>query len=333
MSITITAENGIEFEVCRLGVSIVDHEEQWKGWARLSAEQRRALADALRPKPQPYDQGGVRGADSLLYRAERAERERDAAVARAGQLRDERDDALSAGLEALGAAERERDAAIARAEQAENARDTVSTRAEQLEKALAGSRYAHQRSADAHLEWKSRAKAAEARAETAETRTAPAVSRADVERVVHRYVDGGFDELHVSRVKSTTDAFMDLLSGADPAVHVVRESDIAAVEVQPIDGGKWWLADGALVNTCESPTESEAQEAVDDALATLVGALAARRAIEAEAVVDPVEAKAQELWEVAKPSANATWSGTNELAKEQFRKVAAHVLGQEADDE
>lgn len=46
---------------------------------------RRDLAawlNAHHPKPEPYDQGGVRGADSLLYRAER---ERDAAVARAEQ--------------------------------------------------------------------------------------------------------------------------------------------------------------------------------------------------------------------------------------------------------
>lgn len=47
--------------------------------------------------------------------------------------------------------------------------------------------------------------------------------------------------------------------------------------------------------------------------------------------VDPVEAKARELWEVVKPSVYATWSGTNEKAKDQFRKVAAHVLGQEAE--
>ena len=41
-----------------------------------------AHLNAHHPKPEPYDQGGVRGADSLLYRAER---ERDAAVARAEQ--------------------------------------------------------------------------------------------------------------------------------------------------------------------------------------------------------------------------------------------------------
>lgn len=58
---------------------------------------------------------------------------------------------------------RERDEWKARAEQAENARDTVATRAAQLEKALAASRDAHQRSADAHMEWKYRAEAVEAR--------------------------------------------------------------------------------------------------------------------------------------------------------------------------
>ena len=51
----------------------------------LSSGLRYDLAEWLNdhhPKPQAYDQGGVCGADSLLYRAER---ERDAAVARAEQ--------------------------------------------------------------------------------------------------------------------------------------------------------------------------------------------------------------------------------------------------------
>ena len=82
--------------------------------------------NAHHPKPQPYDQGGVRGADSLLYRAER---ERDAAVRTCDELRYQiRDQAYTIGTlrgdrnEALRLrkrAERERDAAVARAEQAE----------------------------------------------------------------------------------------------------------------------------------------------------------------------------------------------------------------------
>lgn len=50
--------------------------------ASASVDAVREKLNAHHPKPEPYDQGGVRGADSLLYRAER---ERDAAVARAGQ--------------------------------------------------------------------------------------------------------------------------------------------------------------------------------------------------------------------------------------------------------
>ena len=57
------------------------------------------------PKPEPYDQGGVRGADSLLYRAER---ERDEAW-------HERDRNAERSAQLLA----ERDAAVARAEQAE----------------------------------------------------------------------------------------------------------------------------------------------------------------------------------------------------------------------
>src|SRR5699024_1134023 len=52
-------------------------------------------------------------------RLARAEHRRAAAVARADQLRDERDDALTAGLEALRDAERDGDGAVARAEVAE----------------------------------------------------------------------------------------------------------------------------------------------------------------------------------------------------------------------
>lgn len=128
----------------------------------------------------------------------------------------------------------------------------------------------------------------------------------------------------------------DIKPGDDPAVHVVRESDVAAVEVQAIDGGKWWLADGELVNMCESPTENEAQEAVYDACAVLAGALAVRRAIKAGQDTDPVEVKAEELYGVANPG--VSWDAVVRSAEQgngvdgqivrEYRAIARHVLAE-----
>lgn len=60
-------------------------------------------------------------------------------------------------------------------------------------------------------------------AEAAEARTAPAVTKSEIEQAVHGWVIT--DEL--------VDAVWSLVSGDDPAVYVVRESAIAAVEVKP----------------------------------------------------------------------------------------------------
>ena len=272
-----------------------------------------------------YDSGGLMGDCGIAlhraqYRADRAESNVDRWRRAHGIVEQERDQAREQIAEWK-----------ARAEQAENARDTAATRAKQLEREVSKVEGRASEWSIKAQEWQDRATLAEQECKnwriTAINRAAPAVTRADVERVVHRYIDGGYDELHASRVKSTTDAFMALLSGDDPAVYVVRESDVAAVEVQAIDGGKWWLADGALVNTCESPTESEAQEAVDDTCAALVGALAVRRAIEAEAAVDPVEAK-------ARVEADRRYSGDpNHAFIEGAVWATRHLNEQEAGDE
>ena len=74
----------IRDELRREYPSATDHDHRKLDLAAsASVDAVREKLNAHCPKPQPYDQGGVRGADSLLYRAERAERERDAAVARA----------------------------------------------------------------------------------------------------------------------------------------------------------------------------------------------------------------------------------------------------------
>ena len=163
------------------------------------------------PKPQPYDQGGVRGADSLLYRAER-----------------------------------ERDAAVARAEQAERERD------EAVEACALFQRAMHK--------WRERA-------EQAEARTAPAVTRADIEECVY---------------------------GSRRAGRECDEQGFVPVHVQ---------------------------EAVGQ-LCDLFG-------VEAEQAVDPVEAKARELYEVSNPGTVGKWETIHEAFKDGYRRMAAHVLGQE----
>ena len=204
-----------------------------------------AHLNAHHPKPQPFDQGGVRGADSLLYRAERAERERDAAVARA--------------------------------EQAENARDTATTRAEQLEREI---KRLHK---------------------VIDEKVREANESADYQE----QIDAELRSAGV-RVELTDPPTVSVPAVIPP----VSRADVAEALARCLNPEMWNVTFPAVVNE----------------ICDLFG-------VEAEQAVDPVEAKAKELWEVAKPSANATWSGTNELAKEQFRKVAAHVLGQEAGDE
>lgn len=68
------------------------------------------------------------------------------------------------------------------------------------------------------------------RAEDAEARTAPAVTKADIEQAVAEWVDDA-PEI-VNEVWS-------LVSGADPAVFVVRESDVAAVKVTEAGQFRW----------------------------------------------------------------------------------------------
>ena len=137
------------------------------------------------------------------------------------------------------------------------------------------------------------------------------------------------DTSHGDEVTYTdmADAVLALLSGSDPAVYVVRESDIAAVEVERVDAQ--WNADGALMAwTGESAEEVRGQNAT--ALRNLAHREAVARAIEAEQAVDPVEAKAIELHQVAYGGRIGFGHATLN-AQEMFRSLARYVLGQEAD--
>ena len=158
-------------------------------------------------------------------------------------------------------------------------------------------------------------------AEVAETVTelqsAPAVSRDDIEKAVHDWVIT--DEL--------VDAVWSLVSGSDPAVHVVRESDLPTARVDgdyyvvasakgdykwPQHGPSWWAG--------------RAQDAL--AKAARYTALA-RLAADREATVDPVEEKARELAKAG----GVDFDEQEPDGVEMLLSMARHVLGQEAGDE
>lgn len=155
--------------------------------------------------------------------------------------------------------------------------------------------------------------AAVARAEQAE-RPASAVSRADVERLVHRYIDGGFDELHASRVKSTTDAFMALLSGSDPAVHVVRESDLPTVSRGE---DEHWRDESGKYVVWGTHTLESARANVKIQLRHAAEFEAVARAIEAEQADDPAEEQTDALADILYGDA---------LVTDQMRGVLERVV-------
>jgi hypothetical protein len=92
-----------------------------------------------------------------------------------------------------------------------------------------------------------------------------------------------------------TKAVHKLISGNDPAVYVIRESAINAVRVEPVDGGKWWIANDDLVNACESPNEDEVREAVEGHLYLATGAEAVARVIEKQTEEDVEEREIKAL--------------------------------------
>ena len=338
-----TDDGNVEFEVCHLGVNVTDHHEQEAIWARLSDAQRVELAAALDPGRrgllvrldnqaatlatlQRERDEALRKKGEMVDRAVRAERERDAAVARAEQTEREvstwRTSTESAHSDFLQAAH-DRDEWKARAEQAENARDTAATRAAQLEKKLAKVMSDYQDLEDEREEIADQFATfrAEIVAEAVKSRES-AVTRADIEKVVRRYIPNP----HFS--EPIADEVCALLSGSDPAVHVVRESDIEAVKVER-RGGKW-VADGeAVASVGDDP--ARVRRPIAPYLEWAVMAEAVSRAIEAEQAVDPVEAKARELYEVGNPGTVGMWESIHEAFKDGYRRIARHVLGLEAD--
>ena len=198
-----------------------------------------AHLNAYYPKPQPYDQGGVRGADSLLYRAER---ERDAAVARADNL----DKQLAKVMSDYQDVEDERDEWKARAEKAEQLIPAYAM----LDIWMALGRdslhfddwYDKHGYADA---W------AELTAAVREARTAPAVTCAHRNAVA--------DHLWNAMVGSAKSVVRDVVAQAFAAagIEVAVEAEQAVVDpiepegdviVRDASGHMWWVTDDGWTN-------------------------------------------------------------------------------------
>ncbi|MDZ4234826.1 MAG: hypothetical protein U1C73_13965 [Dietzia sp.] len=179
--------------------------------------------------------------------------------------------------------------------------------------------------------------AADERAEQAE-QLIPAYAMLDVWGALGRdsiHFDDWYDE------RGYADAWAELAAAVreaaethdDPAVYVVRESDIAAVEVNEYENGGWEGRsngkEGLMFEpfTC-TPDGLRAQS--EDIRVRIAIREAIARAIEAEQAVDPIEAKAIELHQVAYGGRIGFGHATLN-AQEMFRILARHVLGQEAD--
>lgn len=201
-------------------------------------------------------------------------------------------------LEDTHRAQRERDAAVERAEIAEDQWQKWEHKAERVE-----------RERDAAV----------ARAEASVgIRTAPAVTREDVKGVIDRWIEQGGNH------EALLDDLWRWVSGSDPAVHVVRESDIAAVEVTRGSHGEWF-ADGAHVYVDDA---RQADHLANGYMTKAVRRFAVARAIEAKQAVDPVE-------DAAVAAFKAAWHRADEEGDEGNRvrrgiRAARHVLGQEA---
>lgn len=161
----------------------------------------------------------------------------------------------------------------------------------------------------------------QARAEAAEARTAPAVTHNDIEKVIDEWKLTG-----QSRGATLADDLWALLSGSDPAVYVVRESDLPEAE-RDEDGD--WIVDGGFIAASQTTAET-VRGWIPAYLRSATCLEAVARAIEAEQAVDSVEEKAIELHQVAYGGRIGFGHATLN-AQEMFRSLARHVLGQEAD--
>lgn len=190
------------------------------------------------------------------------------------------------------------------------------------------------------------------RAEAAESSTAPAVTHADIEKVIDQTLE---KLVHGDWIPTAAaDAVWSLVSGDDPAVFVVRESDLPEVwrdNKHNLMGEfcrHWWTGDGDWAAHQDSDAR-EARALIPNYLRKIAGWEATARAIEAEAgrATDPVEELAGQIESATRAAIRQVCvdladvvPSLDPLAVERAmevaaasRKVAAHVLGREAGDE
>ena len=181
-----------------------------------------------------------------------------------------------------------------------------------------------------------------ARAEAAEARTAPAVSRADVAEALSRCLN---PEMWNVTFPSVVNEICDLFGievAADPIVYAIRESDLP--EAWRDRDGAWRAGQSSYCRV----TPEDMRSVIPATLGMVAARESVARAIEAEEAeaVDPVEELAGQIESATREAIRQVCDdladvvpSLDPLAVERAmevtsasRKVAAHVLGQEASD-
>lgn len=160
--------------------------------------------------------------------------------------------------------------------------------------------------------------AAVERAEKAE-QLIPAYAMVDVWMALGRdsiHFDDWYDE------HGYADAWAELTAAVREArtAPAVTHADVE----KALDTGIRGTTDGGLIDQDTSIPSGECVRLAVDAVCDLFG-------IEAEQDIDPVEAKARELYEVGNPGTVGMWESIHDAFKDGYRRIARHVLGQEAD--
>ena len=212
--------------------------------------------------------------------------------------------------------------------------------------------------------WKHERDAAVARAEAAEARLAalearpwalvmddksspvfcPAITRDEVEKSVKSGMSGFVAAIGYQSATEATDTLWNLLKGDDPAVFVVRESDLP--EVQRREDGFWATSTD---DDYYRPTPESLRRDIASYLRFVASREAVARAIEAEQDMDPVEELAEQIETATRDALRTVVDSLTTVApgltppdveglldqtiRDQSHTLAARVLGQEASDE
>ena len=137
-------------------------------------------------------------------------------------------------------------------------------------------------------------------------------ARAEQERENWRIIAINRAEAAEARTTPTVD---------DPALYVIRESDVAAVKVEKVGSQR-------TARDVSAGGPEQARQWVQDHLQRAAAYEAMARAFEANAEpADQVEQKAVELYEATDDSIWA-WATAPVQVQDMYRRLAAHVLGQ-----